>query len=80
MSFQDGYHDPRSTSIEHDFSHHPPATGERIAQHEAVRAACKDLAHTLDRIVPPGRHKALARTAVEEAMHWANAAVACQPD
>ena len=43
-----------------------------------MRAACKRLTHALDRIVPPGRHNALALTAVEESMHWANAAVACQ--
>ncbi|WNM74093.1 hypothetical protein SEA_NERGAL_2 [Mycobacterium Phage Nergal] len=64
--------------IEHRFSYHPATTPARQAQHEAVRAACKRLAHALDRIVPPGRHKSLALTAVEEAMHWANAAVACQ--
>jgi ketosteroid isomerase-like protein len=73
------YHDLRSTAdIEQRFSYHPASSPERQAQHEAVRAACKRLAHALDRIVPPGRHKALALTAVEESMHWANAAVACQ--
>lgn len=63
--------------IEHNFSFHPATTPERQAQHEAVRDACKKLAHALDRIVPPGRHSAMARSAVEEAMHWANAGIAC---
>lgn len=73
------YHDLRSTAdIEQRLSYHPASSPERQAQHEAVRAACKRLAHALDRIVPPGRHKALALTSVEESMHWANAAVACQ--
>ncbi|QFG08855.1 hypothetical protein PBI_MALAGASYROSE_5 [Mycobacterium phage MalagasyRose] len=64
--------------IEHRFSYHPATTDERRAQHEAVRDACKRLAHALDRLVPVGRQKSLALTAVEEAMHWANAAVACE--
>ena len=81
VSFTDGYHTPNtSADIEHRLSHHAPPNAERIAQHDAVRDACKRLAHALDRIVPPGRHKALAQTAVEEAMHWATAAVACQTD
>ena len=75
------YHDLRSTAdVEQRFSYHPVTTPERQAQHQAVRDACKRLAHALDRIVPPGRHKALALTAVEESMHWANAAVACQAE
>ena len=75
MSFTDGYHTPNtSADIEHRLSHHAPANTERIAQHEAVRDACKKLAHALDRIVPPGRHKALAQTAVEEAMQSFSAA------
>ena len=81
MSFTDGYHTPKtSADVEHRFSAHRATTPELVAQHDAVRDACKKLAHALDRIVPPGRHKALAQTAVEEAMHWATAAVACQTD
>jgi len=64
--------------IENRFSYHPASTPERVAAHEAVRAACKTLAHLLDGLVPNGRHKALAMTALEETMHWANAAIACQ--
>lgn len=75
------YSDPKSSAtIERNLSYHPAATPERQAQHEAVREACRRLAHALDRIVPPGRHKALAQTAVEDAMHWANAGVATQLD
>lgn len=34
-------------------------------------------AQWLERNLPPGRHASLALTALEESMHWANAAVAC---
>ena len=81
VSFTDSYHTPKtSADIDHRFAVHCATAPERIAQHEAVLDACKKLAHALDRIVPPGRHKALAQTAVEDAMHWATAAVACQTD
>lgn len=72
------YETPDShADIEHRLSHHAPPDADRIAQHEAVRAAVKRLSHALDRIVPPGRHKAMAQTFVEQAMWAANAAVAC---
>lgn len=64
--------------IENRFSYHPADTPERIKAHEDVRGLCKTLAHLLDGRLPDGRHKALALTAVEETMHWANAAIACQ--
>ncbi|WP_435827190.1 Acb2/Tad1 domain-containing protein [Actinoplanes philippinensis] len=61
------------------FTHHPPRTSERINAHGAVRAACAGLAEALDASLPEGREKALALTRVEEAMFWANAAIARQP-
>ena len=66
--------------IENRFSYHPATTPERVGAHESVRAECKSLAHQIDVLVPDGRHKALALTALEEAMHWANAAIACQEE
>lgn len=57
-------------------AYHPatPATGPR---HDAVRAAAAVYAAALAAVVPAGRHRALALTAVQESMMWANAAVAC---
>ncbi|WP_100466675.1 DUF7681 family protein [Mycobacteroides abscessus] len=71
------FHTPNSSAdIDHRFAFHAATTEEKRAEHGSVRAACKELAHKLDRDLPPGREKALALTELEEAMFWANAAIA----
>lgn len=40
------------------------------------REACKQAAHTLDRMLHGSREKSLALTKLEEAMFWANASIA----
>ncbi|WP_280393390.1 DUF7681 family protein [Nocardia wallacei] len=71
------YHDPASSAdIDNRFDFHPATTAEKRGEHGSVRNACKELAHFLDRSVPPGREKALALTNLEQAMFWANAGIA----
>lgn len=73
------YSTPESkAAISHDFGYHPPKGIERTRQHEDVRAELAFTAKVMDRLLPPGREKALVRTKLEEAMFWANAAVARQ--
>lgn len=62
--------------IENRFSFHP-ATTTTGPQHDAVRADLKRMALKLHKTLPPGRHRSLALTSLEETMHWANAAIAC---
>lgn len=62
--------------IENDFSFHPANTEEKRNEHTSVREHCKQLALFIVDKVPPGRDQSLALTAVEEAMHWANAGIA----
>lgn len=62
--------------IDHRFSFHPADTEDKQAAHEAIRKACRDLAHTLQEMLPSGREKSLAITNLEQVMFWANAAVA----
>ena len=64
--------------LENRFAYHPATTPQRQDLHGAVRDACRFLADTLNSYVPEGREKALAFTKIEEAMFWANAAVARQ--
>lgn len=61
------------------FTFYPPNTPQRIAGHEAVRTAFTALANRLTGL-PEGREKSLAFTELEQAMFWANAAIARQPD
>jgi hypothetical protein len=66
--------------LAHRFNYHPPKSDMRRRQHEMVRADCLSLAETLNEALPDGREKSLAITKIEEAMFWANAALARQPD
>ncbi len=54
-----------------------PATDVTGPRHETVRIAAEAFAVELAELVPAGRHRALALTAVQEAMMWANAGIAC---
>jgi hypothetical protein len=59
--------------------YHPagPATAPIF---ELNRAAALVLADLWDQVLPPGREAACALTALQEALMWANAAVACNLD
>lgn len=64
--------------IHWDFGYHKPDAAKTEA-HEQVRAACKALALYISHQVPEGREQSMAITKVEEAMFWANAALARDP-
>lgn len=56
------------------------ATSASAPQHAAVRQECLGLALRLQVLLPEGRDKALALTALQETMHWANSAIAMEND
>lgn len=62
--------------VAHRFRFHP-ATATTGPVHVAVRQEFEQLADKLLTLVPRGRARSLALTALEEGMHWANAGVAC---
>jgi hypothetical protein len=62
--------------LDHRFAYHQPSTSNVIASHSTVRNCCKDTASIIVQLCPPGRELALALTHLEEAMMWANAAIA----
>lgn len=61
--------------IENRFSFHP-ADQEKGELHEELRDVCKEVAYTIERVVPTGREQALALTNLEQAMMWGNAGIA----
>lgn len=68
--------------ISHDelarrFNYHPPNTEEKVERHGRVRAVLLDAAEEIIELTgPPSRDQSLAITKLEEAMFWANAAIA----
>jgi putative hemolysin len=61
--------------IDNRFMFHP-ATEVTAPMHDKVRNDCRLLAHKIDKMLPESREKSLALTKLEEAMMWANAAIA----
>lgn len=63
--------------LQNRFGYHP-ATDENGhgAKHDDVRRWCFLLARDLHNLLPEGREKATTFTKLEEAMFWANAAIA----
>lgn len=57
------------------FTHHPPK-GDQAVRYGEIRRAAYDLAVVVDELAPDSREKSLAITHLEEAVMWANAAIA----
>jgi len=62
--------------LDNDFKHHTPKNESVADKHMTIRSNCRYLADVFNELCPEGREKALAFTKLEEAMMWANAAIA----
>jgi len=61
--------------IETRFTYHPPQEGQP-ERYEKLRDEAKQFAHFINSMCPDSREKSLAITKLEEAIMWANAAIA----
>lgn len=61
--------------IENDFTYHPPIDGQH-QRYVTLRETAKDFAYLVWDSCPESRERSLAMTKIEEAVMWANAAIA----
>lgn len=61
--------------IENNFSYHSPMPWQPEIYHK-IREKAKELAYLIDELAPNSREKSLAMTNLEQAVFWANAAIA----
>lgn len=61
--------------LDNRFSYHAPKDNQP-ARYEAVRTYARNMAGFINDNVPDSREKSLSITALEEAVFWANAAIA----
>ena len=61
--------------IESDFTYHPPK-GDQENRYLKMRETAKQLAYLMVELCPDGRERSLALTKLEEAVMWANTAIA----
>lgn len=61
--------------LDKSFTYHPPK-GSQQSRYEAIRDEAKCLAETMVRNAPESRELSLALTNLEQAVMWANAAIA----
>ena len=61
--------------LENRFTYHAPKDDQPL-RYEEIRMAGKEFARLINSVCPEGREKSLAVTHIEEAVFWANAAIA----
>lgn len=68
--------DPRlSADLARRFTYHPPKP-DQVSRYTMLREEAAALANVVVTLTPPSREQSLALTKIEEAVMWANAAIA----
>jgi len=65
----------KDPQIEKAFTYHAPKEGQPF-KYQDIRGMARSLAYTFKEHCPPSRELALAYTKLEEAVMWANSAIA----
>jgi len=65
----------KQSEIENNFKYHAP-TPKQVGIYGKLRSNGKDFVEYINAICPDSREKSLAITKIEEAIMWANAAIA----
>lgn len=65
----------KDQEIETRFTYHQPK-GDQPQRYVQLRAQAKELAESIQALTPPSREQSLALTNLEQAVMWANAAIA----
>lgn len=65
----------KEQQIENNFTYHPPF-GDQPQRYQQMRDAAKELAQKIAAQTPESREQSIALTKLEEAVFWANAAIA----
>jgi hypothetical protein len=64
-----------SQDLDKRFTYHPPK-GDQAVRYSEIRRQAHDLAKLVNDLAPDSREKSLAITHLEDAVMWANAAIA----
>lgn len=67
--------DQQVAARENNFTYHPPKEGQ-AERYTQIRQAARYLSKFFNEECPPSRELALAQTNLEQAVFWANAAIA----
>lgn len=62
-------------NLDNRFTYHPPK-GDQTERYGAIRDLAKHLAELITKATPASREQSLALTNLEQAVMWANAAIA----
>ena len=65
----------KDLNIENNFKYHAPVNGQTV-KYDALRREGKELAYRIKELTPKSREQSLAFTNLEQALFWANAAIA----